>query len=381
MSSSTKQLFTPFQLGALSLPNHLIMAPMTRSRANNDGNVPTASTAEYYRQRASAGLIITEGSQVSPQGVGYVFTPGIHSAAQVAGWKKVTDAVHAAGGRIFIQLWHVGRISHPFFHNGELPVAPSAVKPTDVMAYTANGMEEIPAPRALESSEIAGVVNDFRQAAQNAKDAGFDGVEIHGANGYLLDQFIQDGTNQRTDEYGGSAENRARFVLEVVEAAAEVFGADRVGIRLSPTGNVGGISDVDRLGTFSYVTEQLNKLGLAYLHVIEALPGHSMAAKPGQEPVGPYLREIFDGPFILNGGYTQETAEAALENNEADLIAFGVPFIANPDLVERYEQGAALNTPDQATFYSGDDKGYIDYPSLEEAEATEASPKQDIVNY
>ncbi len=249
------------------------------------------------------------------------------------------------------------------------------------MAYTANGMEEIPAPRALEISEIADVVNDFRQAAQNAKDAGFDGVELHGANGYLLDQFIQDGTNQRTDEYGGSVENRARFVLEIVEATAEVFGADRVGIRLAPTGNVGGISDSDRLGTFSYVTEQLNKFGLAYLHIIEALPGHPMAAKAGQEPIAPHLRKIFDGPFILNGGYTQETAEAALENNEADLIAFGVPFIANPDLVERFEQGAALNTPDQATFYGGDDKGYIDYPSLEVAEATEASPKQDIVNY
>jgi N-ethylmaleimide reductase len=381
MSSSTKQLFTPFQMGALSLPNRLVMAPMTRSRANNDGNVPTDSTVEYYRQRASAGLIITEGSQVSQQGVGYVFTPGIYSDAQVAGWKKVTDAVHAAGGQIFIQLWHVGRISHPFFHNGELPVAPSSVKPTDVMAYTANGMEEIPAPRALELSEIAGVVNDFRQAAQNAKDAGFDGVEIHGANGYLLDQFIQDGTNQRTDEYGGSVENRARFVLEVVQAATDVFGADRVGIRLSPTGNMGGISDSDRLGTFSYVTEQLNQFGLAYLHVIEALPGHPMAAKNGQEPVGPHLRQIFNGPFILNGGYTQETAEAALENNEADLVAFGVPFIANPDLVERFAQGAALNAPDQTTFYGGGDQGYIDYPSLEEAEVAETSPKQDIVNY
>lgn len=381
MSSSTKHLFTPFQAGALSLPNRLVMAPMTRSRANNDGNVPTDSMVEYYRQRASAGLIITEGSQVSRQGVGYISTPGIHSEAQVAGWKKVTDAVHAAGGRIFIQLWHVGRISHPFFHNGELPVAPSSVKPTDVTAYTANGMEEIPAPRALELSEIAGVVNDFRQAAQNAKDAGFDGAEIHGANGYLLDQFIQDGTNQRTDEYGGSVENRARFVLEVVQATADVFGADRVGIRLAPTGNVGGISDADRLGTFSYVTEQLNKFGLAYLHIIEALPGHSMAAKPGQEPVGPHLRKIFKGPFILNGGYTQETAEAALDNNEADLIAFGVPYLANPDLVERFEQGTALNMPDQSTFYSGGDEGYIDYPSLEVEETTETSPKQDIVNY
>ena len=360
-------LFTPFQMGALTLPNRLVMAPMTRSRANNEGNVPTASTVKYYVQRASAGLLITEGSQISPQGVGYSYTPGIHSTAQVAGWKKVTDAVHAAGGRIFMQLWHVGAISHPFFQNGELPVAPSAVQPKDVKAFTANGMEDVPTPRALETPEVKAVVADFRKAAENAKQAGFDGVEVHGANGYLVDQFIQDGTNQRTDEYGGSVENRARFALEVVEAVAGVFGADRTGIRLAPTGNVGGITDSNRLATFSYLTEQLNKLGLAYLHVIEALPGHRMAAQPGQEPIAPALRQIFQGPFILNGGYTQETAEAALGNNEADLIAFGTPFIANPDLVERYQRGTALNDPDQATFYGGDDHGYIDYPSLEES--------------
>ena len=305
-------LFTPFQVGALTVPNRLALAPMTRSRAQNPGNVPTDSVVKYYVQRASAGLLITEGSQISPQGVGYIYTPGIHSAEQVAGWKKVTDAVHAAGGRIFIQLWHVGAVSHPFFHNGELPVAPSAVQPQGVKAFTGKGMEEIPTPRALETAEVKAVVADFRQAAQNAKDAGFDGVEIHGANGYLVDQFIQSSTNQRTDEYGGSVENRARFALEVVQAAVDVLGADRVGIRLSPTGNVGGIHDENRLATFSYVTEQLNKFGLAYLHVIEALPGHSMAAKAGQEPVGPALRKIFTGPFILNGGYTQETAEKAL---------------------------------------------------------------------
>jgi N-ethylmaleimide reductase len=364
--SQASNLFTPFQMGALTLPNRLIMAPMTRSRANNEGNVPTESTVKYYVQRASAGLIISEGSQISPQAVGYVFTPGIYSEAQVAGWRKVTDAVHAAGGRIFIQLWHVGRISHPAFHNGELPVAPSAVQPTGVQAYTANGMEEIPTPRALETAEVKAVVEDFRKAAANAKAAGFDGVEIHGANGYLVDQFIQDGTNQRTDEYGGSVENRARFALQVVQAAAEVFGADRVGIRLAPTGAMGGITDSDRVATFSYVAEQLNKLGLAYLHVIEALPGHPMAAAPGVPAVAAHLRKIFTGPFILNGGYTQETAEAALANNEADLIAFGVPFIANPDLVERFEQGAALNVPDQPSFYAGGDKGYIDYPALQE---------------
>jgi N-ethylmaleimide reductase len=376
--SQNQVLFTPSQLGALTLPNRFVMAPMTRSRANNPGNVPTESTVKYYVQRASAGLIISEGSQVSQQGVGYIYTPGIHSEDQVEGWKKVTGAVHAAGGRIFIQLWHVGAISHPFFQNGELPVAPSAIKPRNVKAFTANGMEEIPTPRALSTEEVKAVVEDFRNAAENAKRAGFDGVEIHGANGYLVDQFIQDGTNQRTDEYGGSVENRARFALEVVQAAVDVLGADRVGIRLSPTGNMGDIHDSNRLATFSYVTEQLNKFGLAYLHVIEALPGHSMAAKAGQEPVGPALRKIFTGPFILNGGYTQETAERALDNNEADFIAFGVPYIANPDLVERYQQGAALNTPDQATFYGGDDHGYIDYPSLTDQPA-ENELKQDII--
>jgi len=375
---STSPLFTPFKVGAVTVPNRLALAPMTRSRANNPGNVPTDSTVKYYVQRASAGLLITEGSQISQQGVGYIATPGIHSAEQVAGWKKVTDAVHAAGGRIFIQLWHVGAISHPFFHNGDLPVAPSAVQPQHVKAFTPNGMEEIPTPRALETAEVKAVVADFRKAAENAKAAGFDGVEIHGANGYLVDQFIQSGTNQRTDEYGGSVENRARFALEVVQAAVDVLGADRVGIRLAPTGNMGGIHDENRLATFSYVTEQLNKFGLAYLHVIEALPGHPMAAKAGQEPVGPALRKIFTGPFILNGGYTQETAERALANNEADLIAFGVPYIANPDLVARFEQGAALNQPDQATFYGGDDHGYIDYPSLHE-QAAEQELQQDIV--
>ena len=372
--SQNPVLFTPFKVGTLTLPNRLVLAPMTRSRAQNPGTVPTDSVVKYYVQRASAGLLITEGSQISPQGVGYIYTPGIHSAEQVAGWKKVTDAVHAAGGRIFIQLWHVGAISHPFFHNGELPVAPSAVQPQGVKAFTGKGQEEIPTPRALETNEVKAVVADFRKAAENAKAAGFDGVEIHGANGYLVDQFIQDGTNQRTDEYGGSVENRARFALEVVQAAVDVLGADRVGIRLSPTGTMGGIQDSDRLGTFSYVTEQLNKFGLAYLHVIEALPGHPMAAKAGQEPVGPALRKIFKGPFILNGGYTQETAERALDNQEGDLVAFGVPYIANPDLVERFEQGTALNAPDQATFYGGDDHGYIDYPSLQE-QAAEAEAK------
>lgn len=367
-----EQLFTPFTLGALTLPNRLVMAPMTRSRADNPAHQPTDMHVQYYVQRASAGLIITEGSQVSEQGVGYINTPGIYSREQVAGWKKVTDAVHAAGGRIYVQLWHVGRVSHPFFHHGGLPVAPSAIRPEGAKVFTGKGMEDVPTPRALERSEIPGVVDQFRQAARNAKAAGFDGVEIHGANGYLLDQFLQDGANQRTDEYGGSVENRSRFVLEVVQAVVDELGADRVGIRFSPQGSA-SIQDSDPVSTFSYVTEQLNRFNLAYLHVIEALPGHPMA-RPTQPAVAAKLRTIFNGAFILNGGYTQQTAEAALENHEADLIAFGVPFIANPDLVERLEQGAALNTPDPATFYVPGEKGYTDYPTL--AETVEAA--QDI---
>jgi N-ethylmaleimide reductase len=372
MTNHTPKLFSSFTLGTLELPNRLVMAPMTRARATNEGKVPTESIITYYVQRASAGLIITEGSQVSAQGVGYINTPGIYTAEQVAGWKKVTDAVHAAGGRIFIQLWHVGRVSHPAFHNGELPVAPSAIKPEGVKAFTGQGFEDVPEPRALALEEIPGVVEQFRLAARNAKLAGFDGAEIHGANGYLLDQFLQDGSNQRTDEYGGSVENRSRFVLEVVQAVVDELGADRVGIRLSPQGSA-SIQDSNALATFSYVTEQLNRFNLAYLHVIEALPGHPMARKAGKEAIAPALRRIFNGAFIINGGYSQETAEEALANNEADLVAFGVPYIANPDLVERFAQGAALNAPDPATFYVPGDKGYIDYPTLEASGVKQAA--------
>ncbi|CAB3851310.1 N-ethylmaleimide reductase [Achromobacter mucicolens] len=358
---STSLLFTPYQLGALTLPNRLVMAPMTRSRAQNPGKIPTASTAIYYAQRASAGLIISEGSQISPQAVGYIDTPGIHSGEQVSGWKRVTEAVHAAGGRIFSQLWHVGAVSHPYFHNGELPVAPSAVKPT-ATAYTGNGMEEVPTPRALETHEVKIIVEDYRQAAKNAQAAGFDGVEIHGANGFLIDQFLQSGTNVRTDEYGGNVENRARFALEVVQAAVDVFGAGRVGYKMSPSANLGGISDADPRTTFSYLAGQLDRFGLAYLHVMEALPGHFMAPKESKEPIGPALRKRFTGPFILNGGYDKEAAEQALAAQAADLISFGVPFIANPDLVARYHTGAPLSQADPSSFYGGTDQGYIDYP-------------------
>lgn len=360
---STSLLFTPFKVGALTLPNRLVMAPMTRSRAQNTGKVPTPSAAIYYAQRATAGLIISEGSQISPQAVGYIDTPGIHSAEQVAGWKLVTEAVHAAGGRIFLQLWHVGAVSHPYFHNGALPVAPSAVKPT-ATAYTGNGMEEVPTPRALETYEVKAIVEDYRQAAKNAQAAGFDGVEVHGANGFLIDQFLQSGTNLRTDEYGGSVENRARFALEVVQAAVDVFGAGRVGYKMSPSANLGGISDANPRATFSYLAGQLDRFGLAYLHVMEALPGHFMAPKERKEPIAPALRKLFTGPFILNGGYGKETAEQALANQEADLISFGAPFIANPDLVARYRNGAPLSQADHSVFYGGTDRGYIDYPSF-----------------
>lgn len=357
---SASMLFTPFQVGALTLPNRLIMAPMTRSRARCPGNVPAPSAAIYYAQRATAGLIISEGSQISPQAVGYIDTPGIHSAEQVAGWKLVTEAVHTAGGRIFLQLWHVGAVSHPYFHNGALPVAPSAVKPT-ATAYTGNGMEEVPTPRALETHEVKAIVEDYRQAAKNAQAAGFDGIEVHGANGFLIDQFLQSGTNLRTDEYGGSLENRARFALEVVQAAVDVFGADRVGYKMSPSANLGGISDANPRATFSYLTEQLERFGLAYLHVMEALPGHFMAPKESKEPIAPALRKIFTGPFILNGGYSKETAENVLAAQQADLISFGVPFIANPDLVARYRTDATLSQAEPSTFYGGTDHGYIDY--------------------
>lgn len=359
---SAFKLFTPIQVGALTLPNRLIMAPMTRSRARKPGNVPTASAAIYYAQRATAGLIISEGAQISPQAVGYIDTPGIHSAEQVEGWKLVTDAVHAAGGRIFLQLWHVGAVSHPYFHNGALPVAPSAVKPT-ATAYTGNGMEEVPTPRALETHEVKAIVEDYRQAAKNAQAAGFDGVEIHGANGFLIDQFLQSGTNLRTDEYGGSLENRARFALEVVQAAVDIFGAGRVGYKMSPSANLGGISDANPRETFSYLAEQLEQFGLAYLHVMEALPGHFMAPKEKKEPIAPSLRKVFTGPFILNGGYDKETAEHALDTQAADLISFGVPFIANPDLVARYQTDVPLSPANPSTFYGGSDHGYIDYPS------------------
>ena len=349
-------LLTPVQLGPYTLRNRMAMAPMTRNRAG-EGNVPSASSVTYYAQRASAGLIVTEGTQVSPQGVGYPGTPGVHEDAHVGGWRQVTDAVHERGGRIFAQLWHVGRISHPLLQpGGALPVAPSAIA-AEGQTFTIEGPKPFGVPRALEIAEIPGVVEQFAHGARQALASGFDGVEIHGANGYLVDQFLRDGSNRRTDAYGGSIENRARFLLEVTEAVAGVWGADRVGVRLSPTGSFNTMSDSDPVATFSYATRELDRFGLAYLHVVEPL------APRAEMPVAPLLRPLFHGPFILNGGYDRETGNAALAAGEADLISFGVLFLANPDLPERFAEGAPLNSPDRETFYQGGERGYIDYPT------------------
>ena len=358
---SQVDLLTPVALGPITLKNRVVMAPLTRNRAG-PGNVPQTLNVDYYAQRASAGLIITEATQVAPEGVGYPHTPGIHSEAQVAGWRRVTDAVHAQGGRIFLQLWHVGRISHPSLQpNGQLPVAPSALKP-DGEVFTYDGPQPFVTPRALETDEIPGVVEQFVQGAENALAAGFDGVEVHAANGYLLDQFLRDGTNQRSDAYGGAVENRARLTLEVVEAVTKVWGADRVGVRISPTGSFNSMSDSDPAATFGYVAEQLAPLGLAYLHVVEDFPG-TVAAAPFDWAA---LREAFGGLYLANGGYDRDKAMTAVESGHAGLVSFGQLYIANPDLVERFAQHAPLNAPDATQFYGGDHRGYTDYPSLSE---------------
>ncbi len=355
-------LFSKYKLGDLELQNHMVMAPMTRCRALA-GNVPGPLTVTYYVQRASAGLIITEGSQVSPQGVGYVRTPGIHSPEQVAGWKKVTEAVHDAGGKIFLQLWHVGRVSHPDFLGGELPVAPSAL-PLEGYVHTPLGKKKIETPRALELDEIPGIIEQFRKGAQNAKAAGFDGVEIHGANGYLLDQFLRDGSNRRTDKYGGSLENRVRLPLEVTEAVVSVWGADRVGYHISRHVSYYSMSDTNPRRTYSYFAEELNKIRLGYLQIVESVGGW-MGAVPKDVRLAPTIREIFEGTLILNGGYDAKSGNEAIEKGHADLISFGVLYLANPDLPERFRKNARLNSPDVATYYVGEEKGYIDYPKLE----------------
>lgn len=356
-----KKLFQPYQMGDIALANRIVMAPLTRSRADRETDAPHALNAQYYAQRASAGLIISEASQISPQGKGYPWTPGIYSEAQITGWQKVTDAVHEKGGKIIIQLWHVGRISHPSLQkNGELPVAPSALRPQG-QAFTETGMQDFVTPRALETDEIPGIIAQYEKASVNAKKAGFDGIEIHAANGYLLDQFLRDGTNKRTDRYGASIENRIRLTLEVVDAVTAVFGKGRTGIRLSPVSSVNDMHDSDPSSVFSALLEKLNDAGIAYVHMIEGITR-------GPRDVGGFdfdsVRRFFSGTYIANNCYDRALAISAIESNHADLIAFGRPFIANPDLVERLRRNAPLNAADQATFYGGGEKGYTDYPSL-----------------
>jgi N-ethylmaleimide reductase len=357
--SKLEHLFSPFRVGPLTLPNRLVMAPMTRGRS--DGGTPTDAMARYYRLRADAGLLITEATAISPGGHGWLGAPGIHSDAQQAGWRKVTSAVHEKDGRIFLQLWHMGRVSHPDFLGGELPVGPSAIAAAGE-SHTPMGKKAYVTPRALTRAEIEGIVGDYATAARRARNAGFDGVELHGANGYLIDQFLRDGSNQRSDEYGGSPANRARFLLEVTRAVAEAWSPERVGVRLSPTGAYNDMRDSDPGATFTHAARQLDRLGLAYLHVTEALPGH-MAHVP-LPPVTPAMRKAFRGPFLVNGGYDAAKAEAAIAAGHADLVSFGMPFLANPDLVTRWAKGAALNAPDYATLYAPGDKGYLDYPLL-----------------
>ncbi len=340
----------------------MVMAPMTRCRAGL-GNVPGPLAATYYEQRSSAGLIITEGSQVSPQGVGFYRTPGVYSAEQVKGWKKVTRAVHGAGGKIFLQLWHVGRMSHPDYLNGELPVAPSAF-PVGEEIHTPMGKKQIPVPRALELKEIPGIVKQFHDGAANAKKAGFDGVEIHGANGYLLDQFLRDGSNHRTDKYGGNLKNRARLPLTIAEEVVKVWGPKKVGYRISPHFSNHAMSDSNPRETFAYLAQELSRMGIGYIHLVEPIGGRMGVIKPEMQ-MAPLIRHKFEGTLILNGGYDARSGTEAIESGVADLIAYGVFFLANPDLPARFRINALLNKDDSATYYTGEEKGYTDYPSLE----------------
>ena len=360
---TSSDLFQPVKLGPLMLSNRIVMAPLTRSRALK-GDIPGPLSAEYYTQRATAGLIISEATQISQQGKGYAFTPGIYTDEQVAGWKHTTATVHAKKGHMFAQLWHVGRISHPDLQvNGQLPVAPSAIRP-EGQAFTETGFKPFVTPRALETAEIPGIIAQYVHAATCAKRAGFDGIEIHAANGYLLDQFIRDKTNKRTDRYGGSVENRARLTLEVIEAVTTVWPGERVGIRLAPVSPANDIVDSDPMGTFSYVVEQLNRFNLAYIHCIEGatigprtIPADFSFAK---------LRALFKGLYMANNGYDLQLALQARRENLADLICFGRPFIANPDLVKRFYIGAALNEAPKETWYGNGAHGYIDWPTLEQ---------------
>lgn len=353
-------LFSPYQLGPLTLPNRIVMAPLTRNRAA-PGLLPSEHAAEYYAQRASAGLIITEATQVSVQAQGYQDTPGLYTTEQIAAWRTVTDAVHAKGGRIFVQLWHVGRVSHVDLHGGKAPVAPSAIR-AEAKTFVNDSFADVSEPRALELDELPGIVESFRQAAANAIEAGFDGVEVHGANGYLLDEFLRETANVRTDAYGGSIENRARLLLEVTAAVAGEVGADRTGVRLSPVSPASGIVPADdEQPQFDHVAERLGEMKIAYLHVVEGATGGPREAKPFDYGA---LRRKFGGTFLANNGFDKTLAEEQLAAGKADLFAFGRGFIANPDFVERLKLGAELNQLDPSTLYGGGAKGYTDYPTL-----------------
>ena len=357
-------LFSPITIGNRKLRNRIFMAPMTRNRSV-DHRIPNAMMAEYYAQRASAGLIVTEATQISPMGIGYKATPGIHDAAQVEGWKQVTKAVHDRGGAIFLQLWHVGRMSHPDFLGGELPVAPSAICPSG-QVRTPLGKKPYVTPRALETDEITAVVEDYVEGAKNAIAAGFDGIEIHGGNGYLVDQFLRDGSNTRHDAYGGSVENRARFLIELVEGIGTAIGFERTALRLSPSGTFNDMNDSNPTKHFAYICERLSGYNLAYLHIVDALEGD---IRHGADTVElATLREAYRGVLVANGGYDKARGNRAIDEGLADAVSFGTLFLANPDLPERFKADAPLNEPDRKTYYTHDAEGYIDYPAMDQSD-------------
>lgn len=351
-------LFTPLQLGSLNIPNRILMAPLTRSRAGED-HIPNEMMAEYYSQRASAGLIIAEATMVMEGNSAFWKEPGIYSEAQVEGWKLTTDAVHKAGGKIFLQIWHGGRACHPLLNDGAQPVAPSEIKIENDEVHTPEGKKPYVMPRALADDEITDIVTGFKKAAENAKAAGFDGVEVHGANGYLLDAFLRDGSNKRTGAYGGSVENRARLLLEVIEAVSEVWGSERVGVRLSPVNSFNSMIDSDPVALATFLAKELSKRDLAYAHMMRA----DFLQQQKEDILTPF-REHYTGTIIANMGYTKDEGNSAIAEGKADAIAFGVPFLANPDLPARFMAGAELNEPDQSTFYSQGSKGYTDYPTM-----------------
>ena len=366
MAEEEDVLYQPFNLGDLQLPNRILMAPLTRSRSKQPGDIPWELNATYYAQRASAGLIFSEATQVSPQGKGYAFTPGIHSEAQVEGWRKVTSAVHDSDGRIYLQLWHVGRISRPELQpEGQQPVAPSAIKPDGAQTFidAQSGLVEVLEPRALLTEEIPGIVEQFRQGAMNAKRAGFDGVEIHAANGYLLDQFIRSKSNRRNDKYGGSIENRLRLPLMVVDAVVDVWGNQRTGIRVSPTGTFNDMHDDDPVATYGMFAKKLSSKGIAFIEVVEdSFQGNDADGRP--EDVIQAIQENFKGAYIANGNYSAEEARKRIKAGQAELVSFGRLYISNPDLPKRFQISAELNDYDEDTFYGGEENGYTDYPFI-----------------